>query len=111
MRTALQAAGRATAAATRDPNMALGDIASQVRSIAIDVVKASEASEAGETDRGALTDARTEELLATPSPSPTRYALTPRAEPARSQSGRGAAWLASTTPRWPVGDAARRHGR
>ena len=65
---ALQAAGRATAAATRDPNIAVGDIASQVRSIAIDIVRA---SEAGETDRSALTDARTEELLAAlPLPEP-----------------------------------------
>jgi uncharacterized membrane protein YgaE (UPF0421/DUF939 family) len=68
MRTALQAAGRATAAATRGPNIGVGDIAGLVRSIAVDIVRA---SEAGETDRGALTDARTEELLATlPLPEP-----------------------------------------
>ena len=68
LRIALQAAGRATAAAARDPNIALGDIAGQVRSIAIDIVRA---SEAGETDRGALTEAPTEELLAAlPLPEP-----------------------------------------
>jgi uncharacterized membrane protein YgaE (UPF0421/DUF939 family) len=68
MRIALQAAGRATAAAARDPNIALGEIAGQVRSIAIDIVRA---SEAGETDRGALTEAPTEELLAAlPLPEP-----------------------------------------
>ena len=68
MRIALQAAGRATAAAARDPNIAPGEIAGQVRSIAIDIVRA---SEAGETDRGALTEAPTEELLAAlPLPEP-----------------------------------------
>jgi uncharacterized membrane protein YgaE (UPF0421/DUF939 family) len=60
-RLALQAAGRATAVATRDPSIALGDIAGQVRSIAIDITRA---SEAGETDHGALVEAPTEELLA-----------------------------------------------
>jgi hypothetical protein len=45
LRIALQAAGRATAAATRDPNLALNHIAGQVRSIAIDIVRASEAGE------------------------------------------------------------------
>lgn len=68
IRLALQAAGRATAAASRDPNLALSDIAGQVRSIAIDLVRA---SEAGETDHGALIDAPTEELLAAlPLPEP-----------------------------------------
>jgi uncharacterized membrane protein YgaE (UPF0421/DUF939 family) len=69
LRTALQAAGRATAAATRNPDIALSEIAGQVRSIAIDIVRA---SEAGETDRGALTEAPTEDLLAAlPVPEPT----------------------------------------
>ena len=68
LRIALQAAGRATAAATRDPSIALNDIAGQVRSIAIDVVRA---SEAGETDHGGVTEAPTEELLAAlPLPEP-----------------------------------------
>jgi uncharacterized membrane protein YgaE (UPF0421/DUF939 family) len=69
LRIALQAAGRATAAATLRPDIALNSIAGQVRSIAIDIVRA---SEAGETDRGALTEASTEELLAAlPLPEPT----------------------------------------
>ncbi len=61
LRMALQAAGDATAAVSRRPALALNEIAGQVRSIAVDIVKA---SEAGETDRSALTDAPTEELLA-----------------------------------------------
>jgi len=61
LRIALQAAGRATAAATSEPTIALNDIAGQVRSIAIDIVRASEASE---TDHGAIAEAPTEELLA-----------------------------------------------
>jgi uncharacterized membrane protein YgaE (UPF0421/DUF939 family) len=61
LRIALQAAGRATGAATRHPDIALNEIAGQVRSIAIDMVRA---SEAGETEGGALTEAPTEELLA-----------------------------------------------
>jgi uncharacterized membrane protein YccC len=61
LRIALQAAGRATAAAAAHPDIALNEIAGQVRSIAIDIVRA---SEAGETDHGALTEAPTEELLA-----------------------------------------------
>jgi uncharacterized membrane protein YgaE (UPF0421/DUF939 family) len=72
LRLALQAAGRATAAATRDPNIALSDIAGQVRSIALDLVRA---SEAGETDHGALAEAPTEELLAAlPLPEPAAQA-------------------------------------
>jgi uncharacterized membrane protein YgaE (UPF0421/DUF939 family) len=68
LRTALQAAGRATAAATHEPTIALHDIAGRVRSIAIDVVRASEASE---TDRGTIAEAPTEELLAAlPLPEP-----------------------------------------
>ena len=68
LRMALQAAGLATAAATMDPDIALNEIAGQVRSIAIDIVRA---SEAGETDHGALAEAPTEELLAAlPSPEP-----------------------------------------
>ncbi|MGZ4296837.1 MAG: FUSC family protein [Solirubrobacteraceae bacterium] len=60
-RLALRAAGSATAAAAQDPRLAINDIAGQVRSIAIDIVRASEAAE---TDRSALTEAPTEELLA-----------------------------------------------
>ena len=68
LRIVLQAAGRATAAATREPNIALNDIAGQVRSIAIDIARA---SEAGETTHGAVTEAPTEELLAAlPLPEP-----------------------------------------
>lgn len=57
---ALQAAGRATAAVAGHPDIALIQIAGEVRSIAVDIVRA---SEAGETDRGALSEASTEELL------------------------------------------------
>jgi hypothetical protein len=60
-RIALQAAGRATGAASQHPDIALNEIAGQVRSIAIDIVRA---SEAGETDQSALLEAPTEELLA-----------------------------------------------
>ena len=68
LRTALQSAGRATGAAAREPIIALNDIAGQVRSIAIDIVRASEASE---TDHGAIAEAPTEELLAAlPLPEP-----------------------------------------
>jgi uncharacterized membrane protein YgaE (UPF0421/DUF939 family) len=68
LRLALQAAGRATVATTESPNLALSEIASEVRSIAIDLVRA---SEAGETDHGALREAPTEELLAAlPLPEP-----------------------------------------
>lgn len=68
LRIALQAAGRATAAATNEPTIALNDIAGQVRSIAIDIVRA---SEAGETSHGAIAEAPTEELLAAlPLPDP-----------------------------------------
>jgi uncharacterized membrane protein YgaE (UPF0421/DUF939 family) len=68
LRIALQAAGRATGAAATHPDIALNEIAGQVRSIAIDIVRA---SEAGETDHGALTEAPTEELLAAlPVPEP-----------------------------------------
>jgi hypothetical protein len=58
---ALRAAGHATAAAARHPDLAVNEIAGQVRSIAIDIVKASEASE---TAHSALIEAPTEELLA-----------------------------------------------
>jgi hypothetical protein len=68
---ALQAAGRATAAAERHPDIALTEIAGQVRSIAIDLVRASEASE---TSHSPLFEAPTEELLA----------ALPFSEPARS---------------------------
>jgi uncharacterized membrane protein YgaE (UPF0421/DUF939 family) len=71
MRIALEAAGRATATAARHPDIALNEIAGQLRSIAIDIVKA---SEAGETERGALEEAPTEELLASlpvPEPAPS----------------------------------------
>ena len=68
LRLALRAAGAATAAATRDPRLAINDIAGQVRSIAIDIVRA---SEAGETDHSPLNEAPTEELLAVlPLPEP-----------------------------------------
>jgi uncharacterized membrane protein YgaE (UPF0421/DUF939 family) len=68
LRMALQAAGLATAAAAQHSDIALTEIAGQVRSIAIDLVRA---SEAGETDHGALTEAPTEELLAAlPLPGP-----------------------------------------
>ncbi len=71
LRVALQAASDATGAATRSPDIALNAIAGQVRVIAVDIVRA---SEAGETDRGAFTDVPTEELLAAvplPQPSPS----------------------------------------
>jgi uncharacterized membrane protein YgaE (UPF0421/DUF939 family) len=72
LRVALQAAGRATSAASDHSDVALNEIAGQVRSIAIDIVKA---SEAGETDRGALVEAPTEELLAAlPLPEPANAA-------------------------------------
>jgi hypothetical protein len=61
LRMALRGAGRATAAAERTPDIAVSEIAGLVRSIAVDVVRA---SEAGETAHSALTDAPTEELLA-----------------------------------------------
>jgi uncharacterized membrane protein YgaE (UPF0421/DUF939 family) len=61
LRIALQAAGRATATAQGDPDISLNEIVGQVRSIAIDIVRA---SEAGETGQGALVEAPTEELLA-----------------------------------------------
>ncbi|HEY2771717.1 MAG TPA: FUSC family protein [Solirubrobacteraceae bacterium] len=61
LRMALQAAGLATAAAARTPDISGGEIAGRVRSIAIDIVRA---SEAGETDHGAIGEAPTEELLA-----------------------------------------------
>jgi uncharacterized membrane protein YgaE (UPF0421/DUF939 family) len=68
LRIAMQAAGRATAAATREPTIALNDIAGRVRSIAIDLVRASEASE---TENGTIAEAPTEELLAAlPLPEP-----------------------------------------
>jgi hypothetical protein len=68
LRMALQAAGRATAIATAHPDIALNEIAGQVRSVAIDIVRA---SEAGETDHGALSEAPTEDLLAAlPIPEP-----------------------------------------
>ena len=61
LQTALRAAGQATAAGARHPDLAVNEIAGQVRSIAIDLVKASEASE---TAHSALIEAPTEELLA-----------------------------------------------
>jgi hypothetical protein len=71
LRMALQAAGRATAVAERHPDLALSEIAGQVRSIAIDIVRA---SEAGETTHSPLFEAPTEELLASlplPEPAPS----------------------------------------
>jgi uncharacterized membrane protein YgaE (UPF0421/DUF939 family) len=61
LQMALRAAGGATAAAAGHPDLAVNEIAGQVRSIAIDIVKASEASE---TAHSALIEAPTEELLA-----------------------------------------------
>ena len=61
LRLAFGAAGRATAAAASHPDIALNEIAGQVRSVAIDIIKA---SEAGETDTSGLAEAPTEELLA-----------------------------------------------
>jgi hypothetical protein len=61
LQMALRAAGHATAAAARHPDLAVNEIAGQVRSIAIDIVKASEASE---TAHSPLLEAPTEDLLA-----------------------------------------------
>jgi uncharacterized membrane protein YgaE (UPF0421/DUF939 family) len=61
LRMALHGAGRATATAERNHDIAVNEIAGQVRSIAVDIVRA---SEAGETAESAITDAPTEELLA-----------------------------------------------
>jgi uncharacterized membrane protein YccC len=61
LQMALRAAGHATAAAAHQPDIAVNEIAGHVRSIAIDIVKA---SEAGETAHSALVEAPTEELLA-----------------------------------------------
>jgi uncharacterized membrane protein YgaE (UPF0421/DUF939 family) len=61
LQMALRAAGDATAAAARHPDLAVNEIAGQVRSIAIDIVKA---SEAGETADSPFLEAPTEELLA-----------------------------------------------
>jgi uncharacterized membrane protein YgaE (UPF0421/DUF939 family) len=66
LRLALGAAGQVTAVAAHDSRLAVNEIAGQVRSIAIDIVRA---SEAGETEASTLGDAPTEELLAgLPSP-------------------------------------------
>lgn len=61
LRLALGAAGEVTGVASHDSRMAVNEIAGQVRSIAIDIVRA---SEAGETDSSTLGEAPTEELLA-----------------------------------------------
>ncbi len=61
MRLALGAAGEVTAVAARDPRLAVNEIAGQIRSIAIDIVRASEAVE---TASSTLGEAPTEELLA-----------------------------------------------
>jgi hypothetical protein len=61
LQIALGAAGSATAAAAHHPDIAVNEIAGHLRSIAIDIVKA---SEAGETAHSPLVDAPTEELLA-----------------------------------------------
>jgi len=61
LQMALRAAGHATVAAARQTDLAVNEIAGQVRSIAIDIVKASEASETADS---ALLEAPTEELLA-----------------------------------------------
>jgi len=68
LRLALGAAGHVTAVAAQDSRLAVNEIAGQVRSIAIDIVRA---SEAGETDSSTLGEAPTEELLAAlPLPEP-----------------------------------------
>jgi uncharacterized membrane protein YgaE (UPF0421/DUF939 family) len=61
LRLALGAAGHVTAVAARDSRLAVNEIAGQVRSTAIDIVRA---SEAGETAASTLGEAPTEELLA-----------------------------------------------
>jgi hypothetical protein len=61
LRMALHGAGRATTVAEHNHDIALNEIAGQLRSIAVDLVRA---SEAGETPHSALTEAPTEELLA-----------------------------------------------
>lgn len=61
LKMAFQAASSATAAVRGEPDVALLEIAGHARSIAIDLVKA---SEAGESERGAIGEAPTEELLA-----------------------------------------------
>jgi uncharacterized membrane protein YgaE (UPF0421/DUF939 family) len=61
LQMALRAAGHATAAAARAPDLAVNEIAGQVRSLAIDIFKASEATETADS---ALIEAPTEELLA-----------------------------------------------
>ncbi len=60
MQLALQAAGRATAAAS-GADLSVTEMAGQVRSLAIDIVKTSEATE---TAQSPFTEAPTEELLA-----------------------------------------------
>jgi uncharacterized membrane protein YgaE (UPF0421/DUF939 family) len=61
LRTALGAASLATTAAAQRSDIALNEIAGQVRSIAIDLLRASEAME---SDHGALIEAPTEDLIA-----------------------------------------------
>jgi hypothetical protein len=61
LRTALGAASLATTAAAQRSDIALNEIAGLVRSIAIDMLRASEAME---TAQGALIEAPTEELIA-----------------------------------------------
>jgi uncharacterized membrane protein YgaE (UPF0421/DUF939 family) len=61
LRLALGAAGQVTGVAAHDSRLAVNEIAGQVRSIAIDIVRA---SEAGETEASTLGEAPTEELLA-----------------------------------------------
>jgi len=61
LRLALGAAGQVTAVAGRDSRLAVNEMAGQVRSTAIDIVRASEAVE---TESSTLGEAPTEELLA-----------------------------------------------
>ncbi len=69
LRMALQAASLATASTARHSDIALTEIAAQVRSMAIDLFRASEAAE---TDHSALAETPTEELLAAlPLPEPS----------------------------------------
>ena len=66
-RLALRAGGRATEALARHADLALIEIAGQVRSTAADLVRA---SQAGLADGGGLAEISTEEMLAEPAPDP-----------------------------------------
>jgi uncharacterized membrane protein YgaE (UPF0421/DUF939 family) len=68
-RLALRAGGRATEALARHADLALIEIAGQVRSTAADLVRA---SQAGMPDADGLAEISTEEMLAEPAPEPKR---------------------------------------